>query len=289
MKIIQITENQYKEYLYNDICENNINEIDYVANKSNITVSSLQDFKKICTNLGINDSNVEQYIGQYCFIEIGSSISRLQAEVPHIHSVYDENGSPYDAKTLYEKGQWYFNTEHKNVMKLIFDDNQKFNNKIPKNKNFDGNTPVTAVKLSSKENIYNKNFVFYYTNGEDFTNDKAFKLKKFVDVNLSVNPNVKFIIHCKQGKSRSAAVGIYISSKIKQFSDEMLSEYDIDDNNSQFNIGVNRRGQPKYPHKNVMNKLGAIEGWNKETEPSRNQWYYDILINHPRTGYNDRK
>lgn len=52
-------------------------EINHIATKSNITVASLMDFKSICTNLGINDSNVEKYIGEYCFIEIGSSLNRL--------------------------------------------------------------------------------------------------------------------------------------------------------------------------------------------------------------------
>lgn len=281
INVIKINEEQYKKYL--------LSEINYIASKSNITVASLEDFKHICNILGINDSNVENFLGQYCFIEIGSSLDRLQAELPHIPSINDENGNVYNGENFYKNGQWYFKNEHKNVIKLIFDDNQKFNNKLPKKDGFNGKTPATAVKLSSKENKYGKEgFCFYYTNGEDFTDDKAQSLKNFVDNNLSCNPNVKFVIHCMQGKSRSAAVGIYISNKIKQFSDEMLSEYDSDDN-SQFNIGISKKGQPKYPHKNVMNKMGNIEGWNKEKDDTKNQWYYSTLINHPKTGYNSKK
>ena len=70
-------------------------------------------------------------------------------------------------------------------------------------------------------------FCFYYENGEDFTDDKAAKLKSFVEDNLNANEEVKFIIHCMQGKSRSAAVGSYIANKIGQFNDDFLSEYDI--------------------------------------------------------------
>ena len=275
------TEKQHKNVLQKCL----INEINHIATKSNITVASLMDFKNICNSIGVNDSNVEKYVGEYCFIEIGSSLNRLQAEIPHIPSMSNEKGEIYDAENFYKNGQWYFKNEHKNVLKLIFDDNQKFNNKMPKKGGFDGKTPATAVKLSSKENIYGKEgFCFYYTNGEDFTDDKAQRLKKFVEDNLSYSPNVNFILHCKQGKSRSAAVGIYISNKIKQFSDEMLSEYDID-NKSQFNIGISRKGNPNYPHKNVMNKLGSLEGWNKEKEDTKQQWYYNTLINHPGTGY----
>lgn len=285
-KTIKISSSQYDDYIFD---KRLINEINNIANKSNITVASLIDFKNIVSGLGINDSNVEQYIGQYCFIEIGSSLGRLQAELPHINPIKDKNNKQYDSNSLYNEGQWYFRKEHKNVLKLIFDDNQKLNNKLPKTNGFDGNTFATAVKLSAKENIYNKEgFCFYYTNGEDFTDDKASKLKNFVDNNLNKNQNVKFIIHCMQGKSRSAAVGIYIANKVKQFTDEMLSEYDID-NDSQFNIGISKKGQPKYPHRNLMNKMGELEGWNKKNEPSKNQWYYKKLINHPKTGFISKK
>ena len=150
-KILKITEAQYNAFING---EDLITEINHLAVKSNVTVASLEDFKNIVSGLGINDGNVEYFIGEYCFIEVGSSQSRLRAEVPHIHPINDKNGKPYNADSLYSDGQWYFKDEHKNVLKLEFDDNQTFNNKYPKTNGFDGKTPATAVKLSSKENIY---------------------------------------------------------------------------------------------------------------------------------------
>lgn len=267
-----------------------INELKEIAQKSRITVASLQDFKSICSRLGVNDSNVGDYVGQYCFIEIGSSEGRINAELPHSNPLYDQDGQEYNTQRFFNEGQWYFQSEHPNVIKLIFDDNQKFNNKMPGEKaGFDGKTPATAVKLSSHENKYNKSFTFYYTNGEDFTDDKAQRLKQFVDNNISQNPGVKFIIHCMQGMSRSAAVGMYIANKVGEFTHDMLSEYDIDDNTSQIKIGADRKGNPKYPHKNVMTKMGELEGWNKAKDDTKKQWFYDTLTTKPNTGYNDQK
>lgn len=290
-KVFKITEEVYNAYIKGEDVFNygKVNEIKNIASQSNITVASLEDFKHIVSKLGINDNNVEQYVGKFCFIEIGSSLSRLRAEVPHIPSVNDENGKPYNADDLYSKGQWYFSNEHKNVLKLEFDDNQKFDNKLPKGNGFDGKTPATAVKLSSSENIYGKEgFRFYYTNGADFTNEIAQRLKKFVDYNLSLSPDVKFVIHCKQGKSRSAAIGSYVAKKIGQFTDTFLSEYDKD-GESQFNIGMSKKKQPKYPHKNVMTKMGEIEGWSNPKKDTKEQWFYNTLVNHPETGYNVKK
>lgn len=85
-KIIRITSTHYNDFIFD---RKLINEIKDIAKKSNITVSSLSDFKNIVSNLNITDSNVEKYIGQYCFIEIGSSLSRLQSELPHIEPIID--------------------------------------------------------------------------------------------------------------------------------------------------------------------------------------------------------
>lgn len=150
--IIKLTEQQYKwlSEAKDIIKRNKINEIKHIANKSNITVTSLNDFKSIVSNLGINDSNVEEYVGKYCFIEVGSSYSRIKAEFPHTNLKGDSD-------TFYNTEQWYFKNEHQNVLKMEFDDNQKFNNKFPNKDGFDGKTPTTAVKLSSAENKYGKN------------------------------------------------------------------------------------------------------------------------------------
>lgn len=269
-----------------------LNEINHIASKSNITIASLNDFKHIVSSLGIDDNNVEEYMGEYCFIEIGSSLSRWREEIKHVHPMYDENNTPYNGDDFYNKGQWYFKEEHPNVIKLIFDDNQKFNNKTKPSTDGKGTVQVTPVKLSASENIYNKHgFCFYYENGEDFTDDKAAKLKSFVEDNLNANEQVKFIIHCMQGKSRSAAVGSYIANKIGQFNDDFLSEYDIDDTTSQLNIGISTQKQPKYPHKNTMTKMGELEGWNnpKQKNDTKEQWFYNTIINHPKTGYMTQK
>ena len=109
-----------KEVLNNFINKNCINEINYVAKKSPITVCSIQDFITICTNLDINDSNVEKYYGQYCFIEIGSTKDRCVYDAYYTNG-YDEWEN--DGEKYYNEGQFYFKDEQINVLKLEFDDN----------------------------------------------------------------------------------------------------------------------------------------------------------------------
>ena len=172
--IVKITEKQYRLLSEaKDIIEKHkLNEIKHVAQKSNVTIANLENFKTIVSNLGITDNNVENYANEYCFIEVGSGYSRIKAELPHTNF-------KQDVDDFYNNFQWYFSKEHSNVLKLEFDDNQKFNNKLPKKDGFDGNTPATAVKLSSSENKYGKNgFTFYYENGCDFTNEMGLRLKK---------------------------------------------------------------------------------------------------------------
>lgn len=259
-----------------------LNEINHLAQKSNVTVCSLNDFKSIVSSLGINDGNVEKYVGKYCFIEIGSGWGRIEAETPIAPAEFDSNGNEYDAQGFYSQGQWYFSNEHPNVIKLEFDDNQKFNNKK--------DNTMTAVKLRPEETRGGvKGATFYYKGGQDFTTEIANRLKTFVDNNLSYGNNVHFIIHCKQGKSRSAAIGSYVARKINQFTDEFLSEYDDEENGvSQFNMGVGRKGEPKYPHQNVMNRMGDLEGWNKSKDV-KDQWWYNTIRQHPKTGYEDKR
>lgn len=264
------------------LTENQINEITNIAVKSNVTVCSLNEFKSIVSKLGINDDNVEEFIGKYCFIEIGSSWGRVKAEMPIAPPEYDENGVEYETKRFYNEGQWYFKNEHHNVLKIEFDDNQKFNNKK--------NNTMTAVNLQPHETRNGRGTRFYFENGKDFTEDMAFRIKQFVENNISYGENVKFIIHCKQGKSMSAAIGSYVAKKINQFTDTFFDEYDnVETGKSQFNIGVGRKGEPKYPHQNAMNRLGHIEGWNKKNAKPNERWWYNTIRNHPKTGYNDQR
>ncbi len=265
------------------LTESQLNEINHIAKKSNITVCSLEDFKSIVNSLGINDNNVEEYFGEYCFIEIGSSWGRIEAETPIAPPEYDQYGNEYDAQRFYNEGQWYFQNEHRNVIKLEFDDNQKFNNKK--------NNTMTAVNLQPHETRGGvKGTRFYFKDGKDFTKDIATRLKDFVDDNISQGSDVKFVIHCKQGRSRSAAIGAYVAKKINQFTDVFFDEYDDEESGrSQFNMGVGRKGEPKYPHQNTMNRLGDVEGWNKENDGPKDQWWYNTIRQHPKTGYNDKR
>ena len=121
-QIIQEVINEY-------INKNCINEINYVAKNSPITICSLEDFIDICKSLNINDSNVEDYYGQYCFIEIGSTRDRCvyDAYLGDGYEQWDNDGNKF-----YNDGQFYFNNEHVNVLKLEFDDiiNNEKNKKV---------------------------------------------------------------------------------------------------------------------------------------------------------------
>lgn len=220
-----------------------INEIKHIAQKSPITICSLGDFKEICSSLGINDSNVDELCGKYCFIEIGSSLMRCKYDVYCSTNGYEEYK---DGEDYYNNGQFYFNREHKNVLKLIFDDNI----------NFDKLTSVACTVNPNVDKSYLPNIKhnhFKYEDAIGFDIEMADKANDFIEDNLSINPNIKFIIHCRAGKSRSAAMGYYIAKRLKTNIEEYLSEYEIDktfinkDNDdiktvkgSQFRIGKKR-------------------------------------------------
>ena len=346
-QIVRLTESDLHKLIKESvkiILENSTNEINHIAEKSNITVCSLEDFKSIVSKLGINDSNVEDYIGQYCFIEIGSGFPRLYNEYQVSVLGNDENGNEYGPKEFYRVGQWYFSNEHPNVIKLEFDDNQsvdetnpsskrpdetwwgrfdddgnvidwrryfrddeykqeidnkygdKINDLIKKNKRTKNqlkNIPATGVrrrhhrwydpdKSESENELY-----FYYTRAKDINDEMLMKIKKFVDDNLEINPDVKFVIHCRAGQNRSASIGIYIAKKIGQFNDEFLSEYD-EGNKSQFGFRVAKKGKnAKYPQKKVLDGLGALEGWGKKGDTGIDSWYFDTFYNHPGSGFKD--
>ena len=38
-----------------------------------------------------------------------------------------------------------------------------------------------------------------------------------------------------------------------------------------------------------MTRMGEIEGWNKSKDDTKNQWFYNTLVNHPSTGYLAKK
>lgn len=303
-----------------------INEINHLAEKSNVTICSLEDFKSLVSSMGINDGNVEQYVGQYCFIEIGSSYPRIYTEM-QFSNVNVVNGKEYTPKEFYKVGQWYFTNEHTNVIKLEFDDNQEMNNKNPNlgkdpswkpshgetSKEFaaahkrrigdeKGNPMnVTAVALRKNEmkpeiwdelnqkslekkgEPYKGKKVFYYGHGKNVNDELINRLKDFVDKNLATNPNLKFVLHCRAGQSRSGAVGVYLAKKIGQYTEDFLSEYG--DQIKMPRMKDNGKRSKSYPHQNMLNGLSRAEGWQdltgkRQATKAAERWWYPEMMNY---------
>jgi protein-tyrosine phosphatase len=294
-----------------------ISEINHLAEKSNVTICSLEDFKSLVSSMGINDGNVEQYAGQYCFIEIGSSYPRISVEAEY-SNVNMINGQEFSPKEFYKIQQWYFREEHSNVIKLEFDDNQNVNNKNPdlrkdptwkprygttskefadahskrvkdKKNNPMNLTAVSLRKPEVKPEVWNQlgykdtaKKTFYYGHGKGVDENIINRLKTFVDNNLAFNPDVKFVVHCRAGQSRSAAVGVYLANKIGQYTKEFLSEY-----GDQIKMPIkkdNGERSKRYPHQNMLNGLSKAEGWkdlsNKSDKTAADRWWYQQMINY---------
>ena len=289
--------------------EHLINEINHIANNSNVTICSLEDFKSLVSNMGIDDNNVERYAGQYCFIEIGSSYARIAVEKEY-SNVNMINGQEYSPKDFYKNQQWYFKNEHSNVIKLEFDDNQEIDKSTPnqgkdpswrpkygpndaKYKNALKNMKATAVALRKNEvkpEVWDKlgykdnaKKVFYYKHGKGVDDKIINRLKKFVDDNLALNPNVKFVLHCRAGQSRSGAVGVYLARKIGQYSEEFLSEYG--DQIKMPRMKDNGKRSKSYPHQNMLNGLSKAEGWEdlsgkRQATKAAERWWYPEMMNY---------
>jgi hypothetical protein len=257
--IIRINENQYRELQH-------LNEINYVAAKSNVTVCSLNDFVSICKSLGVNDNNVEQFSNEYAFIEIYTTLSRLKVELPiALPKRKIASGEEYIPKSddeiqdFYENQQKYFKKETYNVLHLEFDDN--IDNLDKKDKS------LVNVKLKKRnfnsDNQHLNGFKYPATNKSFFTNEMAIKVQNFV--NKFEGKNIKFIIHCTEGMSRSAAIGYYIAKKTKQNIESFFSEYETyRDGKHQFKVGAGSKGAPHYVNSLVLDKMGDVEGWNKD-------------------------
>lgn len=276
-------DNIIKEVLETYIKKNCLNEINYVAKNSPITICSLEDFISICNSLNINDSNVEDFYGKYCFIEIGSTKDRC------VYDAYLEDGYEKwncDGNKFYEDGQFYFKSEHINVLKLEFDDI------INNEKNKKG---LTTIMLSPKEvrQGIDYNFLpnigkssknrskFSYPNAKAFSMELAERSDEFIENNIANNLDVKFIIHCRQGRSRSAAMGYYIAKRLKIDINKYFAEYEQDKTyvndedmndirtvrSSQFRLGSN--GDGKFNRMNhrvstMMNAANAKRNGNDE-------------------------
>lgn len=239
-----------KEAIDKQLRKKAINEISHIAKQSPITVCSLNDFITICKKLGVNDGNVENFRGEYCFIEIGSTQERCRYDAYYTNG-YDEWN--YDGDKYYKEGQYYFKDDHSNVLHLEFDDN------ISVGKNGE----LTNVALSPSELRQGADFQKYpnasvkgfkYQNAKGFSMAMAHQADDFIESNIEMNPNVKFVIHCRMGQSRSGAMGYYIAQRLKLDIQKYLSEYDVDYTyqnkdmetknfkGSQFRLGVNRKG-----------------------------------------------
>jgi ribosomal protein S4E len=232
-----------------------------LAQNSNITICSLEHFIELCENLGINDSNVEEYDGQFCFIEIGSTLARCQMDAA-IGANYEK--FDFDGKRFYEEGQFYFKNEHSNVLRLEFDDNIKVgeNTKVTLSAhevkpdfdynafNKSGNYPGTISPHPRKRGKWQMN----YTGGKGFSVEMAEQAEDFIEANIQKNPEVKFVIHCKEGKSRSAAMGYYIANKLKIDIVKYLQEYERD------GVFVNDETGEKLTHRTSQFRIGARDG-----------------------------
>ena len=252
-----------------------LKEIDYISDKNRVTVCSLKDFKKILQKHKINDNNVEKYIGKYAFIEIGSGSNNIQA----LKTTFPKNG--YDKnnwRDFYEKEQWGFNFEHPNVLHLEFDDVCTL--KPLKNgewQHINTNSKEEGVP-QDKTSPFKSRQGFKYQNISLFTREKANKLNKFIENNIKQNKNIKFIIHCHQGTSRSFAIGTYITKLLTNDKEleNFWNEYtqpnkETGFNKSQFRFGKTRKGNPSYGHSSSLDLLGDLNNWNKN--------YYKELMN----------
>lgn len=256
--------------------ENSLNEINHVAEKSNVTVCSMDDFVKLCSSLGLSDSNVAKYADRYAFIEIYSTLSRLQAELPISlprHKIGDDTDYIFktddEIKDYYNNHQKYFKNENINVLHLEFDDN--IDNLYKKDNS------LVNVKLKKRnfnqDNQHLNGFMYKATDKSFFTKEMAQKVQEFI--NRFNNKNVKFIIHCTEGMSRSAAIGYYIARKTKQNIENFFSEYETYKNGKhQFKVGAGSKGAPHYVNSLVLDKMGEIEGW--ETD-----YYKDDFLKTP--------
>lgn len=273
--------NIISEVINNFLNKECINEINYIAKNSPITICSLDDFFSVCESLNVNDSNVENLYGKYCFIEIGSTKDRCMYD-SHLtlgYEKYDNDGERYFNE------QFFFKKEHKNVIKLIFDDIlsvKKDANGLTKvkltNDNFRQGADIKKLPNVKKTNVKGH---FSYPNAKAFSVELAEKAHSFIEDNISnSNGDIKFVIHCREGKSRSAAMGYYIAKRLKLDIQKYLSEYEMDktfvnDKNNdirtvrstQFKLGHDGMGKSnKMNHRvsTIMNAVNSVKNGDYE-------------------------
>lgn len=298
-QIIRLTETELRSVIRESvkiILENSTNEISHIANNSHITICSLEDFIGIVKSLGINDSNVEDFSGQYCFIEIGSGLERLRNEIPVRNNAFkDENGNVVDADDFITK-QFYFSEDHSNVLRLIFDDNRKFGENGKKTSAVIPGRELNDIGKNPKANglpgkINNRGgYKFEYNNAIPFSDEMAEQIVEFVENNMQISDDVRFIIHCRYGQSRSVAVGCYVAKKINEFNDDFLSDYDYEDENGELKNQFVRispnSGHKRHPNSLVMQKLAQTEKNRGGDSTFTNNFHEKLFAEHPNTGWN---
>ncbi len=289
-KLIKLTESDLRKIVKESV-NRLLKEISNISTNTDVTVCSVNDFINICKNfyyngktLTLTDENVENLCGEFAFIEIRDSFGRVKVEFPLTR--FYQSGDVSKETNDYYDSLYYFKANHENVLRLEYDDTQSFGKKG------DGITggAISLERLNDKYKFNQKgeprqrSFYFSYPDGKDFDDDIAEQLDNFISKNIEINPNVKFIIHCRAGASRSAGIGIFIA-KIKQmiyqdkdYMQKFFKEHMVDDGKSQFDIKIDRKGNASYPHQKEMKKLGARKGWNKEKDDTYLQWYMDDFL-----------
>ena len=273
-----------------------LNEISNIAKNTDVTVCGIEDFSNICKNfptvngdiITLTDQNVEKLYGEYAFIEIRDSRANVDAQFP-LTKFYKGGDLKKETDEYFNK-LFYFKEDHRNVIRVEYEDSQN----VGKSKRGEGMTNARIsvdrlrddLKITQTGNQRVKAYPYEYGGGIAFNDEIANKINSFVDDNINKNPNVKFIIHCRAGASRSAGIGTFIAHikqeiyNDKEYVIKFFKEHIKDDGSPQFDIGYNAKKKTiKLPHQKEMKKLGALRGWNKENDNTYVQWYINHFLN----------
>jgi hypothetical protein len=232
--------------------------------KGRVRVFSLNNFVQFCKNNGLNDANVEEKCPNWIFIEIGSTLSRVNLDMG-LTIDYDrrkfknKDAIKNASQDYYNNRRFYFKNNHNNVLRVEFDDNMNIVNgktsviynkdEILKDKN--GYNPFYKDKTKGGKASYNGAKGFSSVEEEVF---------EFIENKIAeFGGNIQFFIHCEQGASRSAALGYYISKRINDdITHYLISHSTFDKNgkfvNTQFRIGKDGE-QYKTMHHTIFDRL----------------------------------
>jgi hypothetical protein len=236
-----------------------------------VKVFSLSNFKEFCQKEGINDSNVETEHPNWIFIEIGSTKDRVKLDVgrsiKYDSRIFKNRESA--AEDYYNNKRFYFKNDHKNVLRVTFDDNMNIGN------NPDGSTSVVYSgreivtdkdgrnRLFNNKKPINKNGKYNekYFNGVGFSRVEE-QVFDFIEEKINeFGDDIMFFIHCEQGASRSAALGYYISKRINDdINHYLISHSTFNDSGnfvkSQFRIGKDDKNGYRTMHNTIFKNLG---------------------------------